>query len=179
MNRFVPLAFVLGGVAGALLTHSTLEPVATRLAALLCLLASLLLVLLVLVALLRRLPRLALIVVGLVALPLALRAIFFAVAYRAFLPELAILGLGVGVLAFWPASLPRLRSGTKRLLLGAGVFGLVLGIQWSVLPTRSLLHGLRHNFTPLGLLTYSGLLLGPFALALLSSSSGSDETARS
>lgn len=179
MNRSVPVALVLGGGLGVALSHSTLEPLTTRLLLLLCLLASFFLGLLVLVALVRRLPRTVRIGLGVVLVPLALRAAYFALAFHWLTPELALAGVGVGVFAFWSVPLPRLRLESPRLALGAGLFGLAIGALWSTLPAWLLLKGLIHHRTPFGLLGYGGLLMGPLALGLFSSSSGSAETARS
>lgn len=179
MNRSVPLALVLGGGLGAALAHSALEPLTTRLVLLLCLLASFFVGLLVLIALIRRLPRPVRLGLAVLSVPFALRAIYFALVYHWLTPELAIAGLGIGVAAFWSVPLPRLRLESPRLALGAGLFGLAVGALWSTLPVWLLVKGIVHHRTPFGLLSYGGLLVGPFALALLSSSSGSAETARS
>jgi hypothetical protein len=177
MDRSVPLALVLSSALGATLVHSPLELLTTRVVLLVCLLASFFLGLLVLVALLRRLPRLVRIGLRVVLVPLALRAVYFALVYHWLTPELAVAGLGLGVAAFWSVPLPRLRPKSPRLVQGAGLFGLALGALWSALPTGLLVTGLIHHRTPLGLLSHGGLLIGPFALGLLSSSSGSAETA--
>jgi hypothetical protein len=170
MNRSVPLALFLGGVLGVALTHTALEPLTTRLVLLLCILASLLVGTLALGALLRRLPRPVLLVLGLITLCITLRAVYFLVRFHWPHPTLGLAGLALAVVGLWRVPLPQITRGSWRLVRGAGALGLALGVQLSVLSLPTLVHGLLHHRTPLGLLGHGGLLLGPLALAWLSSS---------
>lgn len=179
------VALLSGLLLGALLVQSPWGPQATHLCYLLCLLASLLIGLSLLVACLRALPLGVRIVLLLPTLALSGQGLYFLLWHHWVLVGVGVfLGL-LGVLALWRLPLPELttRRG-DRWACGLFLCGAAVAIQTAGAPAWELLSGLVHQRTPLGLAAHLGLLLGPvslgvFGASLLSSSSGSAETALS